>query len=97
MTTVLEGVSVKSLALRVLREMATRREGREVCPTPAEHAGQGAGQGAPKVQSEGLSPCGSAHCARCYDVGDGKKIHPSKCGEEYRAWLMRWEGKGRVQ
>jgi hypothetical protein len=42
-TTVLQSVSVKSLALRVLREVATRREGREVCPTPAEHMGQGAG------------------------------------------------------
>ena len=45
----------------------------------------------------GLAACGSPHCAGCYDVGDGRKIHPPKCGEEYRNWLLRWEAKGRVQ
>ncbi len=41
--------------------------------------------------------CGSPDCAGCYDVGDGRKIHPPKCGEDYRAWLERWEAKGRPQ
>lgn len=45
----------------------------------------------------GLAPCGSAHCAGCYDVGDGKKIHPPKVGEDYRTWLERWKPKGKVQ
>ena len=99
MITVLQSVSVKSLALRVLREMATRRGVQEVCPTPAVHARQGAGQdtGAREVRREGLSPCGSAHCAGCYDVGDGKKIHPPKCGEKYRKWQERWQPKGKPQ
>ena len=44
-----------------------------------------------------LAPCGSAACAGCYDVGDGRKIHPPKCGEDYRIWLERWEAKGKVQ
>ena len=93
MTTALQSVSVKSLALRVLREMATRRGVQEVCPTPAEYVGQEVGQdtGALKVQTGGLSPCGSPRCAGCYDVGGGKKIHPPKCGEEYRRWLERWQ------
>jgi hypothetical protein len=29
--------------------------------------------------------CGSPHCAGCYEVGDGKKIHPPKIGAEYLA------------
>jgi hypothetical protein len=29
------------------------------------------------------SPCGSPLCAGCYGVGDGKRIHPPKCGEDY--------------
>jgi hypothetical protein len=45
----------------------------------------------------GLAPCGSPHCAGCYDVGDGRRIHPPKCGEKYRVWLERWEAKGGVQ
>lgn len=44
-----------------------------------------------------LAPCGSPHCAGCYDVGEGRKIHPPKCGEDYRKWLERWEPKGKTQ
>lgn len=48
--------------------------------------------GAGKVAS-----CGSPHCAGCYDVGDGTKIHPPRCGRDYLAWLNKWEAKGRKQ
>jgi hypothetical protein len=42
--------------------------------------------------------CGSPHCAGCYDVGEGRRIHPPRCGEEYkREWLERWTPKGKVQ
>jgi len=41
--------------------------------------------------------CGSPHCAGCYDVGDGRRIHPPKCGNEYRKWLERWQPKGKPQ
>jgi len=44
-----------------------------------------------------VAPCGSAHCAGCYDVGDGKKIHPPKIGEDYQKWLEQWKAEGRVQ
>ena len=45
----------------------------------------------------GLAACGSPHCAGCYDVGDGWKIHPPKCGEEYRKWFECWQPKGKPQ
>ena len=45
----------------------------------------------------GLTACGSPHCAGCYDVGDGRKIHPPKCGEGCRKWLERWQPKGKPQ
>ena len=51
----------------------------------------------PDAQSNSLAPCGSSDCAGCYDVGDGRRIHPPKRGEKYRVWLERWEAKGRVQ
>ncbi len=41
--------------------------------------------------------CGSLHCAGCYDVGDGRRIHPPKCGQDYLDWFAKWEGKGRAQ
>lgn len=99
MTAIPQGTSVKSLAFRVLQEVAARNSRRMGCPTAASTPGQDAGQdtGALKPQREGVSPCGSPHCAGCYEVGDGKMIHPLKCGEEYRAWLERWKAKGRVQ
>jgi len=46
---------------------------------------------------EELSACGSPNCAGCYDVGDGRKIHPPKCSEEYLAWHEKWEAKGKIQ
>jgi hypothetical protein len=44
-----------------------------------------------------LVPCESPHCAGCYDVGDGRKIHPPKIGEDYQKWLERWKAEGSVQ
>jgi hypothetical protein len=44
-----------------------------------------------------LAACRSPHCAGCYDVGDGRKIHPPKCGEGYRTWLERWKPKDKSQ
>lgn len=41
-----------------------------------------------------LGPCGSPHCAGCYDVGDGRKIHPPKCGTDFLRWRAWLEGKG---
>ena len=41
-----------------------------------------------------LAPCGSPYCAGCYDVGDGRKIHPPRCGESFLRWRAWLEGKG---
>lgn len=51
------------------------------------------------AQSDSVAQCGSLDCAGCYlvDADTGAKVHPPKCGEDYRAWLERWENKGRVQ
>jgi|SRR5215470_6395779 len=43
----------------------------------------------------GSAACGSPHCAGCYDVGDGRKIHPPKCEEKYRKWMQRCQLKGK--
>lgn len=32
------------------------------------------------VDDDVVAPCGSPHCAGCYDLGDGRKIHPPKAG-----------------
>ncbi len=45
----------------------------------------------------GMAACGSAHCGGCYDAGDGRKIHPPKCGGDYRKWLEHWKPIGRPQ
>jgi hypothetical protein len=36
---------------------------------------------APECEAEGLARCGSPGCAGCYDLGDGRRIHPPKCGQ----------------
>ena len=41
--------------------------------------------------------CGSPQCAGCYEVEPGVRIHPPKCGDDYRKLLERWEAKGRTQ
>jgi len=91
--------SVKSLALRVLREMETRTSVVEDCPKNPGALGQADAQdtGELYVGPKKVAPCGSPHCAGCYEVGDGKKLHPPKCGGTCRAWLERWEAKGKVQ
>lgn len=49
------------------------------------------------LEIQDLATCGSPDCAGCYNVGDGKKIHPPKCGLGYSDWLKRWEPRGRTQ
>ena len=41
--------------------------------------------------------CGSPHCAGCYEVEQGVRIHPPRCGASYRRWLERWQPKGKPQ
>lgn len=43
---------------------------------------------------EAIAACGSPDCAGCYDVGDARKIHPPKCGEDFLRWRAWLAGKG---
>jgi len=58
-----------------------------VMPAPCEQS----------TSASAIAACGSTQCTGCYEVGDGKKIHPPKCGDEYRKWLERWQPKGKPQ
>lgn len=49
------------------------------------------------VAGDGIAACGSPYCAGCYDVGDGRKIHPPKCGADFLRWRAWLEGKGPKQ
>lgn len=46
---------------------------------------------------EQLALCGSPYCAGCYDIGDGRKIHPPRCGQEYQKCLESWQPQGKPQ
>ena len=93
--------TIKSLALIVLRN--ARAVPAQIAPgtDPAEVSTivrpvtQQPSQHHKVVDS--IAPCGSPRCAGCYEVEPGVRIHPPKCGEEYRAWLIRWGPRGRVQ
>jgi len=77
-------------ALNVGRNAETRAvPARASAPCPVA-------QSEPRTR-ENQAPCGSQHCAGCYEVAPDVRIHPPKCGENYRAWLERWEAKDRVQ
>lgn len=95
----LQGASIKTLAFRILEEMLARNTSGTVCPIPPVQVGQDAGEDTDTLhlQRDEVGSCGSPHCAGCYDVGDGRKIHPPKCGEEYKKWLKRWQPRGKLQ
>jgi len=48
----------------------------------------------PAPQLEGLAACGDPACNGCYDLGDGRKIHPPRTSQEYLEWLEKWEPTG---
>jgi hypothetical protein len=52
---------------------------------------------AKRGKSESIADCGSRHCSWCYEVAQGVNIHPPKSGEDWKAWLLKWEPKGKVQ
>ena len=77
-------ISIKALALSVLAtnkgvpshlpvrtESGTDRSGLVAAASASPETGHHCG--------EYLALCDSPHCAGCYDVGDGRKIHPPKC------------------
>lgn len=40
-----------------------------------------------------LPPCGSPDRGGCYDIGEGRRIHPPKVSPEWLEWLARWQPK----
>jgi hypothetical protein len=62
----------------------------------AFHASEPSSEPQPSID---IARCSSPNCGGCYlvDPATGARIHPPKCGEDYRARLERWEAKGRVQ
>jgi hypothetical protein len=84
-----ETASIKSLALSVLARKPTPTPAVQKCPKLIIDAGH--------LKGQATAACGLPHCAGCYEVSPGVRIHPPKCGEDYRAWLERWEAKGRAQ
>jgi len=87
----------RAIVERAVRALAALNTGRDFDPRTTPAPGH-----APSTQTEDpkcgeIATWGSPHCAGCYEVSPGVRIHPPKCGKEYRAWLERWEAKGKVQ
>jgi hypothetical protein len=45
-------------------------------------------------ERQGAALCGSPHCARCYEVEPGRRIHPPRASRDWLAWLEQWQPKG---
>jgi hypothetical protein len=43
------------------------------------------------ASAPGLAACGRSHCAGCYEVEPGRRIHPPKPSREWLDWLVRWQ------
>jgi len=82
-------------AVRALAELNSARNVEERSSALSRNAG-GSTADIPRLVSEALAACGSLDCAGCYDVSEGKRIHPPKCGDDFRAWRERWEARGTV-
>jgi hypothetical protein len=68
-------VNIKSLALKVLeaaKDVPSWYPGKTIDGTKTEC------EAPSSATTSSLPPCGSPHCAGCYEVEDGKRIHPPK-------------------
>ena len=81
---------MKTLADRALDAL------RALSESPSEKAKEtpkGLAQAGTPTVSTSLAPCGEPHCAGCYEVEPGRRIHPRKSGQEWDDWLARWQPK----
>jgi hypothetical protein len=83
--------SVGSETTAGIPELAESVTKKPCSETPKDTAAQSA------YNSNELAPCGSPDCGGCYEVGDGRKIHPPKCGQDFLRWRAWLEGKGSRQ
>jgi hypothetical protein len=47
------------------------------------------------LENRKVAPCGSPHCAGCYEVAPGVRLHPPKASPDWLAWLARWNASGK--
>ena len=90
-------MSYLEMALRVGRKLDALNAGRSTETLPTSVPSTAPVARAEESKGGEFAACGSPHCAGCYDVGDGRKIHPPKCGEDYGKWLTDWQPKGKAQ
>jgi len=46
---------------------------------------------------EAPAPCGSPHCAGCYEVEPRVWMHPPKASQEWLEWLAHWQPREKDQ
>jgi hypothetical protein len=78
--------SYLEIALRVAPSVNAKREQQPACPAP-ERVLRASESIAEAEQSSASAACESPHCAGCYEVARGVRIHPPKCGNDYRRWV----------
>ncbi len=49
------------------------------------------------LESKSRAACGSTHCAGCYEIEPGRRIHPPKATRDWLAWLEQWHPRGPAQ
>lgn len=99
--------SLKTLAVGVLERNTAARQACNTAPDDvlqrdATHdATMQHSCDTPEPPSRSPQCPGPEVCAGCYSVGviDGRErfIHPPKASPEWKAWLERWQPKGKVQ
>jgi len=71
-------MSIKSLAFKALAESRS---------VPASVPGQekvGTERYTDEANGRSPAPCGSLCCAGCYEIGDGKRVHPPRCSQDWQ-------------
>ncbi len=84
------GEGEASLLVALIRGKNRARESKTFPQTPAPASPASPGESV-------TAACGSEACAGCYEVGEGRKIHPQKPTQEWLEWHRKWEAAGRVQ
>jgi hypothetical protein len=87
-------MSYLEMALRIGRKLDALNADHSTETRPAPASAHAPVARTEESKGRELAACGSPDCAGCYDVGDGRKIHPPKIGGDFRQWVERWKPKG---
>ena len=82
-------------AIEALAKVGATRSPKRQADNPAKREDDQPRTTSVPVQAKQSALCGSPYCAGCYEIERGVQLHPPKCGEDYRAWLERWQAKGK--